>query len=127
MTDAQKFHELTGGCWHKVYSYEGYIDYPSAIGGRTVRRDQVWYKCRKCENKSIDERSFTNPAYFNAADILNLMREFCREERYGKFIQELAFEMFRTKTAPSINEFIEMFILNPPALLRKAVEFLEGR
>lgn len=64
------------------------------------------------------------PENYNAADILNRMKEFCREERYINFIKTVGEIM-----APhNYHEVISIdYILNPPALLQKAVEFLEGK
>lgn len=49
------------------------------------------------------------PNNYNAADIMMVMQEFCGEERYKEFIRELSFEMYRSISAPSIYEFINMF------------------
>jgi hypothetical protein len=64
----------------------------------------------------------------NAADILNRMKEFCEEERYIEFM--LSFTSFTDSrgytTYMSPITFVNNYILNPSALLRKAVEFLVG-
>jgi len=113
MTDAQRFHELTGGCWH---------EYDKIIG--------LYNKCscgKICGN--LDEHiKQSNPTYSNAADILKRMREYCGEEKYKKFFTEIATkrngEYLELMT---IYEFVATYILNPPSLLKKAVEFFERR
>ena len=82
MTDAQRFHELTG---------------------------------------------LELPENYNAADILNRMKEFCGEEKYLIFISWLCSTLsFSIDNFRIVMDFINTYILNPSALLRKAVEFLKG-
>ena len=109
MTDAQRFTELTGGCWH---------EYDKIIG--------LYNKCscgKICGN--LDEHiKQSNPTYSNAADILNRMKEFCGQSKYNKFLWEESVDCVGRTQLEAINNFIEKYILNPPVLLRKAVEFL---
>ena len=67
MTDAQRFHELTGGCWHEWVEKTGYVTY-----------------CKKCHS-AYEEI----PTYDNAADILNRMKEKCGEERFETFLHDI--------------------------------------
>lgn len=110
MTDnyAKEFHEATakeGDCWHEW------------ITG--VSPEIYLIVCKHCGEIYTDYND--NPTYDNPRDILNRMKEFCGEERYDEFIRWLQqthwFE---------IDEFLETYILNPPALLKKAVEFMKG-
>jgi hypothetical protein len=69
-----------------------------------------------------------NPTYDNAADILNRMKDYCGEERYKIFINSFtSYTDYRhwTTYKPTIDFINEIYILNPSALLRKAVEFLQ--
>lgn len=112
MTDAQRFHELTGGCWH---------EYDKIIG--------LYNKCscgKICGN--LDEHiKQSNPTYTNPADILKRMRDYCGEERYALFMAKLEYGMQQ----PNIEaidwdgSIDEDYVLNPSALLRKACEWLE--
>jgi hypothetical protein len=112
---ARLFHEATGGIWHEV-----------------EQAGTGYFKCSCSKEKhSYYYAEFlyqhTNPTYTNPADILNRMKEYCGEERYGEFIYQCITEM-RTLNKTSyltVMGFVDSFILNAPALLRKAVEFLE--
>jgi hypothetical protein len=107
MNDAQKFTELTGGCRH-------------------VRTSKYSAICRKCK---ADICSAPSISYDNAADILNRMKEYCGEERYFDFMVHLGSDVIE-KTNPTpiglINNFLNDYILDTPALCKKAVEFLKG-
>lgn len=119
ISDAQRFTELTDGCWHNCYRKDGY-----------------WHDCYKCEKQYKDSDNLT---YSNAADILNRMRTFCGEEKYRKFIKTISYEKHidyreaygepdeRYFVQMSLTDFINNYILNAPALLRKAIEFLEEK
>lgn len=114
MTDAQKFHELTGGCWHEFKEVSQY--------GNIC-------KCN-CLCGNLDEHiKKSNPTYSHADEILKRMKEYCGEERYFDFMVRLGSDVIE-KTNPTpiglINNFLNDYILNPPALLKKAVEFLEA-
>jgi hypothetical protein len=111
MTDAQRFTELTGGCWH---------EYDKIIG--------LYNKCscgKICGN--LDEHiKQSNPTYSNAADILNRMKEFCGIDKYEDFICTIG-SITPLFDEPPIYSIEEKFILNPAALLKKAMEFLETK
>ena len=61
-----------------------------------------------------------NPTYPNAADILNRMRDFVGEDGYIQFVIYLIIPK-----GMNYFTFIDQYILNPSALLEKAIEFLE--
>ena len=118
MADAQRFHELTGGCWHEFKEVSQY--------GNIC-------KCN-CLCGNLDEHiKKSNPTYSNAADILNRMKEFCGEEKFGLFVGNIGnvvdyqYEKFEFGNDIPTDYLVDLkYILNPPALLRKAVEFLEA-
>jgi hypothetical protein len=96
-----------GDCWHtRISKY-------SAI-------------CKKC---GADMSTATNPTYDNPRDILKRMKDFCGEERYFDFMVHLGSDVIE-KTNPTpiglINNFLNDYILDHPALCKKAVEFLKG-
>jgi adenine-specific DNA glycosylase len=94
-SDAQRFTELT--CSHK----------------------KDWPNCDDCPFRFKCKAEM--PTYSNAADILSRMKEFCGEERFLDFIRQNGFDGENGDTI-----FIEIdLVLNPPALLKKAIEFLE--
>jgi len=99
MTDAQKFTELTGGKWENI------------IDGVCDRCGTVFY---------------ANPTYSTAADILNRMKEFCGVDKYENFICTVG-SITPLFDEPPIYSIEEKYILNPSALLQKAIEFLEGK
>jgi hypothetical protein len=105
MSDAQRFTELLGGCWHE------WMD-TTEVGLRCT--------CRMiCGN--LDEHiKKSNPTYSNPKDILNKMKEFCGIHKFRNFIYQLSDDCCEDTIM-----FVETYILNPPALLRKAIEFLE--
>lgn len=117
-SDEQKFTELTGGCWH--------------IFRQKSEDEWATMKCQKCgfETNELNAQ-FTetaHPTYSNAADILNKMKEFCGEDRYYEFIIHISFVQTGSSNVGfimSIGDFINTYILNPPLLLKKAIEFLE--
>lgn len=115
-SDAQRFHELTGGKLH--YEIE------------SIQKDYYYCSCGFVEK---DRSAFNghiakhNPTYSNAADILNRMKEFCGEEKYLIFISWLCSTLsFSIDNFRIVMDFINTYILNPSALLRKAVEFMEA-
>jgi hypothetical protein len=118
MSDAQIFTELIDGKWHEAKLFQDGINYKCSCGC-------LFYKERM--DNHIKE---SNPTYSNAADILNKMKEFCGEERYYTFIRKKGIGIVRKLTDYPINVYNvfidETYILNPPALLKKAVEFLKG-
>jgi len=84
MTDAQKFHELTG---------------------------------------------LELPENYNAADILNRMKEFCGEIGYKLFLCRLLYaeSCWDDLTENDYDGVIYVdYVTDPPALIKKAVEFLEA-
>jgi hypothetical protein len=121
-SDAQRFTEMTGVCWHeRDWSKE-----PSFwVGGNGWQ----CFTCRKCgQNIPIDYDS-KRPTYSNPKDILEKMKEFCGEDRYYEFIIHISFVQTGSSNVGfimSIGDFINTYILNPPLLLKKAIEFLEG-
>jgi hypothetical protein len=108
MNDAQRFTELTGGCRH-------------------VRTSKYSAICRKCK---ADICSAPSISYDNAADILNRMRDYCGEERYREFIEVGGIGIvYHSGVASGYRWLVainEDYILDHPALLKKAVEFLKG-
>lgn len=115
---ARLFHEATakeGEVWHEV-----------------VEHRSGYYRCSCGEvfayGSDIDNHiNQINPTYDNPRDILNRMKEYCGEEKYKKFFTEIATkrngEYLELMT---IYEFVATYILNPPALCKKAGEFLKG-
>lgn len=74
MTDAQRFHELTDGCWHEFKEVSQY--------GNIC-------KCN-CLCGNLDEHiKKSNPTYSTAESILNRMKEFCGQSKYNKFLWRL--------------------------------------
>jgi hypothetical protein len=97
-----------GDCWHiRISKY-------SAI-------------CKKC---GADMSTATNPTYDNPLDILNRMRDYCGEERYREFIEVGGIGIvYHSGVASGYRWLVainEDYILDPPALCKKAVEFLKG-
>ncbi len=84
-------------------------------GGKWKENEFVWEDDKTCVQFD------PNSTYSNPADILNRMKEYCGDERYSIFIIGLDLECVGI-----LENFINDYILNAPALLRKAVEFLEG-
>jgi len=114
MTDAQRFTELTGGKWHEIN-----INIPRL----QCSCGKEWYGGATTEE--LNKHLSLNPTYSNASDILNRMKEFCGEEKYLIFISWLCSTLsFSIDNFRIVMDFINTYILNPPALLRKAVEFL---
>ncbi len=115
------FHEATakeGEVWHEV-----------------VEHRSGYYRCSCGEvfayGSDIDNHiNQINPTYSHADEILKRMKEYCGEERYFDFMVRLGSDVIE-KTNPTpiglINNFLNDYILNPPALLKKAVEFLEKK
>jgi len=102
MTENQRFHELIGGCWKP--------------------KETVW------ETDKFAAEYDPNPTYSNAADILKRMKEKCGEERYQQFITRKLIGVYHGRcTHPEEISIYETYIHNTPALLRKAVEFLEEK
>lgn len=104
------FHEATGGCWHE---WEIYTDWVESIPTCS------YSVCKKC-NTTLDCKEKENPTYSNPRDILNRMKEYCGEEKYREFIDIVGASVYDTYYID------EDYILNPPALLKKAWEFLKG-
>jgi hypothetical protein len=100
MTETQRFHELTGGCWHEWVEKTGYVTY-----------------CKKCLS-AYEEI----PTYDNPADILKRMRDYCGEERYKDFLNTIS-----ESISPYAKVIDIYYIENAPALLRKACEWLENK
>jgi hypothetical protein len=117
-SDNQRLTELLGGCWHE------WMD-TTEVGLRCT--------CRIiCGN--LDEHiKKSNPTYQHADEVLVPLREKLGEERYREFIVVKLHNLERQywylvgsshlsnlkKNTP------EFFILNVPALVKKAIEFLE--
>lgn len=105
---AKEFHEATakeGDCWHiRISKY-------SAI-------------CKKC---GADMSTATNPTYDNPLDILKRMREYCGDERFDLFMAQLEYGNNTNVEGIDWSGNIDIdYILDPPALCKKAVEFLKG-
>ena len=100
MTDREKlckeFTELTGGHWHEWTEYQG----------------------NKCKCGLFRYRGTDNPTYDNPADVLRVMM---KRDDYDVFIRE----GLQKEKWLEIEEFIEIYIIEPDALLKVAVEFLK--
>jgi hypothetical protein len=121
-SDAQILTELLGGCWHEE------IDITHLGTNRTCSCGFVG--TAKELNYHIKE---SNPKYLHADEVLVPLREKLGEERYREFIVVKLHNLERQywylvgsshlsnlkKNTP------EFFILNVPALVKKAIEFLE--
>jgi hypothetical protein len=105
-SDAQKLTELLGGCWHER-------DWTEEIS-----TTMTGLNCRKCEK--FVPFSYKHPTYSNPKDILEKMKQFCGIHKFRNFIYQLSDDCCEDTIM-----FVETYILNPPALLRKAIEFLE--
>lgn len=117
---AQIFTEATGGHWH-------------------IGREDGFPRFGVCEcgYVAINKNTLDNPTYSNPADILRRMKEFLGEEGFEKFIKTISLEKHvdyreaygepdeRYFVTMSIIDFINGFILNAPALLDKAIEYLQ--
>jgi len=117
-SDAQKFHELTGGKLH--YEIE------------SIQKDYYYCSCGFVEK---DRSAFNghiakhNPTYSTAADILNRMKEFCGEIGYKLFLCRLLYaeSCWDDLTENDYDGVIYVdYVTDPPALIKKAVEFLEA-
>jgi hypothetical protein len=112
-SDAQKLTELLGGCWHE-----------------NTERDPLYKNnkllCTKCNTWQLTDpcirRGFIRPTYTHADEVLIPMREKLGEDKYMQFVIFLI-------SSKEINyfTFIENYILNAPALLDKAIEYLEKK
>lgn len=118
MSDAQIFTELIDGKWHEAKLFQDGINYKCSCGC-------LFYKERM--DNHIKE---SNPTYSNPKDILEKMKQFCGEDRYYEFIIHISFVQTGSSNVGfimSIGDFINTYILNPPLLLKKAIEFLEAK
>ena len=73
MTDAQRFHELTGGCWHG-WERENIL-YKKGLDAKICKHCGIYW--------NID---LQNPTYSHTDEILNRMKEFCGQSKYNKFL-----------------------------------------
>lgn len=83
----------------------------------TCKHRKEYKSCKECPLYSLPIIE-----YSNAADILNRMKEFCGEEGYYNFTHKIV--LVNTGYI-DIDKFLDKYILNPSALLQKAIEFLE--
>lgn len=118
MTNARIFTELTGRKWHFVSSY-GEHYYECSCGERYGSYEAIG-----------EHTKVSNPTYQNAADILNRMREFCGEDevKHHSFMLNIGtYYSDRSLLKVVITYYIEeTYILNAPALLQEAIEFLRS-
>lgn len=99
-SSAQIFTELTGGCWHER--------------GKRGRFTEICCKCGKKYKR--------NPTYQNVADILRVME--ARKDYYD-FMEYIANRIDYQIPMNVLVYFINDYILNPSALLERAIEFLK--
>lgn len=111
-SDAQRFTELTGGCWHSVVARG--LENICSCGFKSYLI------------VSLDEHIEESHPTYSAVDILKRMKEFCGEEKYRKFIRTKAIGLCQLTDDEWIISIYETYILNPALLLRKCIEFLEG-
>jgi hypothetical protein len=114
---ARLFHEATakeGEVWHEVV--------PITLKPRcSCGKMFTW---QSDLSKHIDE---SNPTYDNPRDILKRMRDFCGEERFDLFMAQLEYGNNTNVEGIDWSGNIDIdYILDPPALCKKAVEFLKG-
>jgi hypothetical protein len=114
-SNAQIFHELTGGEIAEAYWWCETCQ--QELGGYNVTYEE---NCAICGHPVI-VKGGDCPTYSNAADILNRMREFCGEDKYGDFILWLP----DYSVNGILKHVIDTYILNPSALLERAIEFLQ--
>ena len=121
MTNAQRFHELTGKDKNDVWN--------NFIGFRSSKFHCSCGLNFNYHNDLLEHIKESNPTYDNAADILNRMREFLEDDKYEEFIYTVgAYD--KADHSIGLNEWISIdieYILNPAALLERAIEFLEGK
>jgi len=113
MTNAQRFHELTAKDKADVWN--------NFIGFRSSKFHCSCGLNFNYHNDLLEHIKESNPTYSNAADILNRMREFCGEDKYGDFILWLP----DYSVNGILKHVIDTYILNPSALLERAIEFLQ--
>lgn len=104
----QIFTELVDGKWHEAKLFQDGINYKCSCGC-------LFYKERM--DNHIKE---SNPTYSNPKDILEKMKQFCGIHKFRNFIYQLSDDCCEDTIM-----FVETYILNPPLLLKKAIEFLE--
>jgi uncharacterized C2H2 Zn-finger protein len=108
----------------------------------TAKEGEVWhevvehrsgyYRCSCGEvfayGSDIDNHiNQINPTYDNPRDILKRMREYCGDERFDLFMAQLEYGNNTNVEGIDWSGNIDIdYILDPPALLQKAVEFLKG-
>ncbi len=111
-----------GDVWHEITNYTIVKD------GRVI----TYATCSCGKNflfdSTLDEHiKNSNPTYDNPRDILKRMREYCGEERFDLFMAQLEYGNNTNVEGIDWSGNIDIdYILNPPALLKKAVEFLKG-
>jgi adenine-specific DNA glycosylase len=84
----------------------------------TCSHKKDWPNCDNCPFRFKCKAEM--PTYSNPADILEKMKQFCGIHKFRNFIYQLSDDCCEDTIM-----FVETYILNPPALLRKAIEFLE--
>jgi hypothetical protein len=117
-SDNQKLTELLGGCWH-----EGAIAQRSNFFEQNYGQNVLY--CKLCKTELESDYKNNRPTYTHADEVLIPLREKLGEEKYEQFITSLLYpKLFMTITMPVIY-FTDTYILNIPALVIKAIEFLE--
>jgi adenine-specific DNA glycosylase len=84
----------------------------------TCSHKKDWPNCDNCPFRFKCKAEM--PTYSNPKDILEKMKQFCGIHKFRNFIYQLSDDCCEDTIM-----FVETYILNPPALLRKAIEFLE--
>ena len=115
MSDAQRFHELTGGCWHeRDWSKEPVM----WVGGKGTH----CLTCVKCKQPIPMDYVSNRPTYDNAANILTRMKEFC-----GEGLEDFIVEVGGlSKHGSHLDTILVDYVLHPDDLLQKAIEWLEA-
>lgn len=120
MSDAQKLTELLGRCWHeRDWSKE-----PTMwVGGKGIH----CFTCVKCKQPIPVYYDYNRPTYTHADEVLRAMRRKLEIEGYKLFMAKLqyGFEQPNVEAVDWDGSIDEEYILNVPALVQKAIEFLE--
>ncbi len=114
---AKRFTELMGKCWHEGAFAQLSNPYDARHGMNVLY-------CIYCKLELEPDYKSKLPTYSNAADILRVMEE---RKDYYDFIEKIVKSINYTIPLNVLSYFINDYILNPTALLREAVEFLEGK
>lgn len=112
-SDNQKLFELLypEKCWHEIVEPRYYR---CSCGASFYHASGIYNHINQC-----------NSTYTHADEVLIPMREKLGEEKYDMFVGTIGTFLFDEDNELDVCIF-EKYILNVPALVQKAIEFLEG-